>query len=121
VPNDAEILLHAADALVSMDQIGCDDLNDGTGEHALEDLVASASSSVSFNGAEARKKRRARSHDEENEADETLKCMTLNNEALVLAAQGCEAQACSLLKRAILISPPNEVIFWKYSTLNLTF
>jgi len=104
-----------------MDQIHSDDLNDGTGVHALEDLVASASSSVNIKGAAAGNKRRVRSQDEENEADDTLKCVALNNEALSFAAQGCDSQAFNLLKRAILISPPDEVSFQSRSISTLFF
>jgi hypothetical protein len=108
VPNDAEMLLHAADALVSLDQISSDALDYDTGVHFLEALVGSAVSTLTSDSATDRKKRRMRSQ-EEHEVEEALRCVALNNEALVLAAQGCETHACQLLKRAILISPANEV------------
>lgn len=110
VPNDAEMLMHAADALVSLDQISSDELDGDTDAHSLAALVGSAVSTLTSDGAAARKKRRISSQ-EEHEAEEALRCVALNNEALILAAQGCETEACQLLKRAILISPANEVIY----------
>jgi len=113
---DPRLLLHAADSLVCLGQWALPEkaaLSKAGAPRALDQLVASALGALAFGGARKPKQRRVEAELEaEREAElerSRWVCLALNNAGLASMAKGGTNEACEHLKRALQLSPRNEI------------
>jgi len=99
---DAEMALHAADALVCLN-LEADPSNTWTLESLLRSAVSQTSRTCQSSSTSDAKRCRSGAGSESG-----LLCVALNNQALLFAAKGCTVQACHQLRRALLVCGPDE-------------
>ena len=107
LPRDCELLLHAADALVCLDQPAAHFGQNSSSEGPVS-VGALVSSAIDINSGEEKKRRCIDTAGDTDKIPSRFKCVAINNEALLLVSQGRIPEAIELLRRGVLISPAEE-------------